>query len=338
MKLKSQTALEISRDQWMNYIDKHPDATFFHTPFIYDVFDDMPNLKPFALFTLDEKDNIRAMLTGFRQNVKTGLLYSISSRAVIPQSPIYNDKIALTFLLEKYKEIYSKDVVYCEIHNHIIDEKVKDIYMNSGYVFNPHLNYIVDCRDKEVVLSRFSKSKKRQINKSVKAGAIIVQNPTQKQLKEFYNILKNLYDNTVKKPIFDFSFFEKLDKINSEKFYVKFLLVEYKNKIIGGIVAPVSDDVIHEYYIAGLDRDYKNIYPSVMATWAAIDYACNNGLTEFDFMGAGSPNKDYGVRDFKAKFGGKLIKPGRYQLIHSPLMYKIAETGFTISQKIKRIK
>jgi len=71
-----------------------------------------------------------------------------------------------------------------------------------------------------------------------------------------------------------------------------------------------------------------------MATWAAIDYACRNGISTFDFMGAGSPEKDYGVREFKEKFGGELVKPGRFQKIHAKLKYQIAMKGFEVYQKL----
>jgi len=31
--------------------------------------------------------------------------------------------------------------------------------------------------------------------------------------------------------------------------------------------------VIYEWYVCGLDREIKDVYPSILATWAAIDYA-----------------------------------------------------------------
>ena len=40
----------------------------------------------------------------------------------------------------------------------------------------------------------------------------------------------------------------------------------------------------------GLDEEFKNVYPSVLATWAPIDYALKNNLKVFDFMGVGVPD------------------------------------------------
>lgn len=84
---------------------------------------------------------------------------------------------------------------------------------------------------------------------------------------------------------------------------------------------------IYEWYVCGLDEEYKDLYPSVMATHAAIEYAKANCLPLFDFMGAGKPNVPYGVRDFKMEFGGELIEHGRFLCVRKPLLYQIGKLG-----------
>jgi lipid II:glycine glycyltransferase (peptidoglycan interpeptide bridge formation enzyme) len=64
-----------------------------------------------------------------------------------------------------------------------------------------------------------------------------------------------------------------------------------------------------------------------MATYAAIEYAKQNELPVFDFMGAGVPQKTYGVRDFKMEFNGEVVEYGRYLCIRKPLLYKIGKFG-----------
>ena len=54
-----------------------------------------------------------------------------------------------------------------------------------------------------------------------------------------------------------------------------------------------------------------------------IDYATKNNFQMFDFLGAGSPNKNYGVREFKSKFGGELLNHGRFIRINKKYLYKI---------------
>ena len=113
-------------------------------------------------------------------------------------------------------------------------------------------------------------------------------------------------------------------------------IVKYKGKIIGGIMCPILNNrVIYEAYVAGEDRKYKKIYPSILATYAAMDYAVKNKIAKFDFMGAGRPDQDYGVREFKSKFGGKLVDFGRFEKIHKPSIFRFSKLGFKIWQKLK---
>ena len=135
----------------------------------------------------------------------------------------------------------------------------------------------------------------------------------------------------MKKPLPAFDFFKRLFEMDS---IFKFLLIKYNDQVIGGIVCPIYKDTISEWYICGEDGKHNNIYPSVLATWAPIDYAMNNKLNFFDFLGAGKPNEDYGVRDFKSKFGGDLVENGRFEKIHKPIQFKIAKFGLNIIQKL----
>jgi len=59
-----------------------------------------------------------------------------------------------------------------------------------------------------------------------------------------------------------------------------------------------------------------------MANWAVIAYAAENGFSRFDMMGAGKPDKNYGVREFKAEFGGDLVEYGRFLYICKNFLYQ----------------
>jgi lipid II:glycine glycyltransferase (peptidoglycan interpeptide bridge formation enzyme) len=47
-------------------------------------------------------------------------------------------------------------------------------------------------------------------------------------------------------------------------------------------------------------------------------------------MGAGKPDEAYGVRDFKAKFGGKEVEHGRFLCVTKTLLYRIGKLGVAI--------
>jgi len=66
---------------------------------------------------------------------------------------------------------------------------------------------------------------------------------------------------------------------------------------------------MYDWYAGNLSS-YNSYYPNDFLVWETLKWGREKGYTAFNFGGAGSPNKAYGVRDFKKKFGGKLIEHG----------------------------
>ena len=53
----------------------------------------------------------------------------------------------------------------------------------------------------------------------------------------------------------------------------------------------------------------------------------------YDFGGAGKPDEEYGVRDFKAKFGGNLVNFGRNVFVHNPMLLKLSRHGYEVYRR-----
>ena len=92
---------------------------------------------------------------------------------------------------------------------------------------------------------------------------------------------------------------------------------------------------VYEWYECGLNAVYKEQYPSVMATWAGMTMAHESCCARYDMMGAGEPRVPYGVRDFKAEFGGELVEHGRFLCVSKPIQYKIGVMGVKTLKKLK---
>ena len=111
-------------------------------------------------------------------------------------------------------------------------------------------------------------------------------------------------------------------------------MVRYKDEIIGGTVCVYDDETVYEWFACGKDGIYKTIFPSTLATWSGIRFAAESGRKRFDMMGAGAPGDGgYGVRDFKAKFGGELVEYGRFKYVCNPLLYAIGKLGVAVLRK-----
>ena len=88
---------------------------------------------------------------------------------------------------------------------------------------------------------------------------------------------------------------------------------------------------IHTIYYAG-NRKYNN-FPTHLAIIGVIKYAIKNNIKVVDLMGAGKPDKAYGVRNYKLAFGGDLAEHERFINILNPILYKLGKIGIKLLSK-----
>ncbi len=290
-----------------------------------------PGLAPYLLLNKTNSNESNLLLFLFQPKSKISRLFS--SRGISYSSPsLFNqvEPYALNIILSKLNAVIKNKTVYYEFRNLEDTQKYKALFIANKFEYKEHLNFKITISSENKVWNNLSDSKKRQITKSLKQGAVIIDNPNLNELKEFYQILKRLYRLKVKKPLPSWEFFYVFWQETKKGKLGKYLLVKYQNKVVAGMMCPIhGKKVIYEWFIAGLDKEYnkQGMYPSVLATWAGIKYAIDNQIETFDFMGAGHPDKPYGVREFKAKFGGELVNYGRYIRINKPLLYFIGKVG-----------
>ena len=331
----------ISLHQWKAFNENHIHGSVYQSPDMYELFSRTKNFEP-SVFAVFEENKIRGIVLAVTICEYSGLLKYLSSRTVVYGGPIVEDNkdrlAVLRLLLDSLVGGVRKKSVFIQLRNFTDWSNDLPVFKEYGFKWMDRLNYIVDTKDRNDTWKGISTSKRRQIKTALKSGAKIIAPKDIHQVKEFYNILYDLYKHRVKKPLPDWSFFKSFYELNEEGKLGNIRLVEYKNKIIGGILSPVFvQETVFEWYICGLDFEYKKQYPSVLATWAAMEYALDNEIESFDFMGVGLPNKDYGVRDFKAKFGGEMTNFGRFGRINNRFIYLLTEVGFNFLALLKKI-
>ena len=210
--------------------------------------------------------------------------------------------------------------IYIESRNFHDYSKWRNIFEQCGFAYQPHYDIHVHCNAAHIM----SEQRRRQLKKAIKNGAEICEAQSEQEIRDWYQILHQLYRTKVRTPLFSEEFFLEFHRNKVGQY----LLVKHEGKIIGGMMCPILEGkAIYEWYVCGADEEYKELYPSVVATHAAIEYAKTNRLPLFDFMGAGNPDEAYGVRDFKMEFGGELVEHGRYLCVRKPMLYWIGKMG-----------
>ena len=297
-------------------------------------------------YTLHPTPTLKGVIVGYITRERNSLKQFFTRRAIIIGGPLLAEDISATALAELLKAVKAMGYglwaigeennrqspianrpIYIESRNFHDYSKWKSIFETNGFAYQQHLNYHVNTSTVEIAQSNIGKHRWKYIRLSMRDGAKIVENPSIEQVRAFYTILQDLYKTKVKTPLWSWEFFERLYYVE----HAKYILVELDGKIVGGTACvSLPGKAVYEWYACGLDNCRNDIRPLSVAIWGEMQYAAENGYPLFDFMGAGKPDEPYGVRDFKAEFGGELVEHGRYLHICKPLLYKIGKWGVKI--------
>lgn len=324
---------DIDPQQWQALVETSAVATWFQTQEAYEFYAAVSNeLAPFAL-GIEENGNLVGVIVGYITQEKNPIKQFLTCRSIIIGGPLLDEHIsgdALSALLVAAKQV-TKGAIYVETRNFNDYSSWKGIFEQCSFQYHPHLNFHVDTtKPWETIENNIGKHRRKYIRLSYRDGVEVELEPTLQQVKEYYAVLQDLYRTKVKMPLQPWSFFERLYHLPS----CKYLLVLYNNQVVGGSICMIlKNHGVYEWYACGKDGMYRNIHPSSVTKYIGMKYASDNGYKVFDMMGAGKPNEAYGVRDFKAEFGGKLVEHGRFLFVQKPLLYWIGKIGVKLLKK-----
>ncbi len=360
---------DIDKAEWSALEKASATGTWFQSPEAYEFYASMPELfRPFAIaFTSDPagtQTQLRVVCVGYITIEKNPVKQFLTRRAIIIGGPCLADDCSneeVTELMKALRKELMSKAIYVETRNFNDYSKWKTAFEAAGFEYLPHLNFHVDTSSVEVVEANLGKSRKRDIRTTIREGVSIVslnepiQNDAssmpneplrsmsrelcslndeerERKVREYYEILSNLYKTKVKTPLFPVEFFLELSKQKD----ARFLLTEYQGHIVGGTVCVMQEGkCLYEWFVCGEDGVYAHVFPSSYATYAGIKYAAEHNCPRFDMMGAGKPDEAYGVRDFKARFGGKEVEHGRFLCVTKPILYQIGKFGVWLLKRLK---
>lgn len=353
---------DIDRKQWDALVKESATGTWFQTPEAYEFFVSMPELyRPFT-FGIENDGELRGVCVGYVTVEKNAVKQFMMRRAIIVGGPVladdYTEEEACALMQAVRQRLMIDDrlkmnPIFIESRNFNDYSRWKSAFEKAGFEYVPHLNFHVHTNQGwDAVEENIGKHRRKYIRLSFRDGATVMVVPNDemsradalndgcdhalndelKLVKDYYEILKDLYKTKVKMPLQPWEFFEKLYHCPS----CKYLLVLYDRQVVGGSICMLlPGHGVYEWYACGKDGVFKNIHPSSVTKYAGMKYACDNGYAVFDMMGAGKPDEEYGVRDFKAEFGGELVEHGRFLCVTKPLLYKIGVLGVKILKTIK---
>jgi len=336
MKLKSPISIltnqEINREEWATFLRTAKASNPFQAPSFYDYFQHEPDQDSLAV-AIKADDQIQALVVAAIHKV-AGLKANFSKRAIIYGGVAYRKPEFISQLLKALEEKLRSKAIYIEIRNFFNFKEHKDQFKDWEY--QAHMNVKLDVSNFETAddyLASLKYNRRREIKQSIKAGADFEETRKESEVEQIYDILEDLYLERVKLPLPSRDFF--LDQLQFDCF--KVFAVRHNKRIIGGaFTLYLEGKGIYTWYYCGI-RDYeKKIFPTHLAVMAVIDFALKSGLSHIDFMGAGKPEEEYGVRKYKLQFGGELVEDGRYIKVLNPLLFSIGKIGVKVLSKLKK--
>ncbi len=320
------------------FLAQAPTANYFQSPDFLRFIQTVGGYKPFLFLAVTDSGAIAGSLLGVIQSDGKGLKSWFSRRLIVWGGPILPDnsnregqEVARKLLSALKKHAQGK-AIFIEFRNFFDCSDLQPVFEASGFHFRPHLNFLVNTDDEAAARARLSSNRRRQIKTTLAAGATVSEAESEADVIELYELLDKLYKEKVKKPLPGPDLFVNLWKSPQGKVFV----VKLDGKVIGGSVGPVyGNKVIYQWYVCGENGVVSGVHPSVLASWAPIEYAARNGFARFDFMGAGRPDDEYGVREFKARFGGEQVAYGRFEKVLSRSLYRVGKLGLKVYQTIR---
>jgi hypothetical protein len=300
---------------------------------MHQVFAETERMQPEVLATTDGDGDIRALFTPVAVPTLGGPLGRLTTRIVAFAAPLVRDlpedSEALDLLLRAYQRGRSRTALFTEIRNVVDPERLAPTLAGRGFTHQPHLNFLVDLTlSEEALRAGVASSALRNVRKARRLGVTVEEAADRVQLAAGHEVLREVYDR-IRVPLPRRSLFESAHRLLTPLGRFRVLLASVESRVIGVLTLLRFRDVLTYWYTGTLRADARYRAADLLV-WHAIQLGRAEGCRVLDFGGAGRPAEPYGVRDFKAKYGGCLVNHGRDLWVPSPMRLRAATAGYEL--------
>ncbi|MBI5030197.1 MAG: GNAT family N-acetyltransferase [Chloroflexi bacterium] len=327
---------------WKEFVDQHPQGNIFHTPEMYRVFECARHHHPELWAVVDSNARPQALITPVRVRLPNRFIGRFTTRAISYGSVLgetaAKGETALRRLLLDYKRAIGRQVLFVELR-HLYDVRtLEQVFAGCGFVFEEHLDYLIDLNQTpEQLLQSIGPRTRKKIRQGLRKAEVSVGQVTErKDIARCYRLIQQSYV-AAGVPLAHPSLFDAAFDILYPRGMCKFWIASVNGMDAAASVELTYKDVIYGWY-GGVDRQFAHYLPGELLMWHILNWGIENGYRIYDFGGAGRPGEKYGVRDFKAKFGGQLVAYGRHRLVPVPLRLKLVETGYELYRMVSKFR
>lgn len=327
---------QVDTNIWQQFVEHNPQSSIFHTPEMFRVFAKTDNHQPDLWATVDDRGQIFALFLPVRITVLGGLLRHVTTRAVVYGSalcaPQPEGTAALATLLRTYNRSVQGSVLFTELRNVTEIDDLQPVLTACGYRYEEHLNFLIDLTHPPAeIWNNIRSNARRNIRKAQREGVRIEEVENLNTLPVAYEVLQAVY-RRIQVPLPDFSLFKSVFAVLYPQGMVRILLAKVNGVTVGALTLLLHKGVM-TYWYTGVLKEYAAYRAGDLLVWHALELGMESGCHLFDFGGGGRPDEKYGVRDFKAKFGGELVNYGRNICVHAPLRLRLSQAGYQVMRR-----
>lgn len=316
---------KLGRKEWRDYLLENPVGNIFQSPEIYDVYKIDYSNRSLGVALLDD-ERICGLVIGNYTDY-----FGVASRLSIQGGPIC-DKIGyVPVLLSSIENLFGRFNLtgLVDIKNMWDSSSLINVFNGANYLYEDHLNYIIDLSSSENVWSSISKNRRKNIRHAMKKGFIIKDASTRKDVVDSYRLIKNTY-NRVSMPVPDAKLFH--NALSFLKGSIIWRIAYLSDEPVATRIFLTFRDTIYDWYASSLYGE-NAAFSNELMVWNILEYGCERGFKFFDFGGAGNPAKPYGPREFKRRFGGRQVNFGKYTRVKNDRLFSIAKSIMSFRYK-----
>jgi serine/alanine adding enzyme len=307
-------------EKWKVFVSEHEQSNFFQSYEFVKLY--QSNGYTINTFVAFENEKIIASYNVLFLKEQFGILSSLTKRAVTWGIPLTNSPNLLYDTLNTVIKKFKNDFIFLEIRPlYPLNNEERNTFQKLNFFIEQH--YTIYNNLNTNFLELYHSGRKKNIRRAQKNKLLSFKElDSPEALNNSGNLIINLYKK-LKLPCPNIVFFNSIKDYPSIKTFGVF----YKEQMVACRIVLTYGNTIYDWYAAASDQG-KTFFANDYIVHEIFNWGQKNGFSHFDFGGAGKSNQNYGVRDYKLKFGGNLVEIGRVLYINKPLLYKIGKIGF----------
>ncbi len=313
----------VAEAPWAKFLDSQPGSSIFQSPELNRVYAKTVGFRPFVL-AAESQEAISAMVSGAIVSYSNGRLARLTSRAIVVGGPL-GEKSSFPAILEALDRLAGRSALCTQIRN-LRAPSDRSVFDSRGYRWEDHMNFIVDLdRTKESLWHNLSKARRKAIERADRIGLKLIDLRTE-QVRRVYNLLHETYSRA-RIPLADCSLFENAMEMLGPSGQLWAVAASRGETVCAARFVLRWKRTLFDWY-AGSSELGRTSHADEWLVWQILLRGVRQGCVEFDFGGAGPPGTSYGPGEFKRRFGGTSINPGRFQKVYRPLTMRLSKVAF----------